>query len=296
MARILVTGGNGQLGNELKSLWGEKPEIFYTDVSELNITEKDAVERFVYDNKIDVIVNCAAYTAVDKAEEDEATATLVNATAPGILADAAKAAGAGRGKGALLVHVSTDYVFDGKGCRPYTESDTPAPAGAYGRTKLLGEQAVTNSGCSSIIIRTSWLYSSYGANFVKTIARLSAERESLNVVFDQIGTPTHAGDLAVAIDAAVTKWLITDTEERKALEGIYHFSNEGVCSWYDFAKEIVQLRGTKCKVNPVTSDLFPTKAVRPAFSVLDKSKIKRNFGIEIRHWREPLSEIDFTTL
>lgn len=294
MARILVTGGNGQLGSELKRLWGEKPEIFYTDVSELNITDRSAVERFVNDNGIEVIVNCAAYTAVDKAEEDEATATLVNATAPGILAEVA--AGAGRGKGALLVHVSTDYVFDGKGCRPYTESETPAPAGAYGRTKLLGEQAVTNSGCSSIIIRTSWLYSSYGANFVKTIARLSAERESLNVVFDQIGTPTHAGDLAVAIDTAVTKWLKSAPEERKTLEGIYHFSNEGVCSWYDFAKEIVQLRGTKCKVNPVTSDLFPTKAVRPAFSVLDKSKIKRNFGIEIRHWREPLSEIDFTTL
>lgn len=294
MARILVTGGNGQLGSELKRLWGEKPEIFYTDVSELNITDRSAVERFVNENGIEVIVNCAAYTAVDKAEEDEATATLVNATAPGILAEVA--AGAGRGKGALLVHVSTDYVFDGKGCRPYTESETPAPAGAYGRTKLLGEQAVTKSGCSSIIIRTSWLYSSYGANFVKTIARLSSERESLNVVFDQIGTPTHAGDLAVAIDAAVTKWLNSAPAERKSLEGIYHFSNEGVCSWYDFAKEIVQLKGTKCKVNPVTSDLFPTKAVRPAFSVLDKTKIKRNFGIEIRHWREPLLEIDFTTL
>jgi len=294
MARILVTGGKGQLGSELKKLWGERGEIFYTDVNELNITDRNAVERFVNDNEIEVIVNCAAYTAVDKAEEDEATAALVNATAPGILAEVA--AGAGRGKGALLVHVSTDYVFDGKGCRPYTESETPAPAGAYGRTKLLGEQAVTKSGCSNIIIRTSWLYSSYGANFVKTIARLSAERESLNVVFDQIGTPTYAGDLAVAIDAAVTKWLNSAPAERKELEGIYHFSNEGVCSWYDFAKEIVQLKGTKCKVNPVTSDLFPTKAVRPAFSVLDKTKIKRNFGIEIRHWREPLLEIDFTRL
>jgi len=160
----------------------------------------------------------------------------------------------------------------------------------------MGEQAVSKSGCSNIIIRTSWLYSTYGANFVKTIARLSSERESLNVVFDQIGTPTHAGDLAVAIDAAVTKWLNSAPAERRALEGIYHFSNEGVCSWYDFAKEIVQLKGTKCKVYPVTSDLFPTKAVRPAFSVLDKTKIKRNFGIEIRHWREPLLEIDFKTL
>ena len=293
MARIVVTGSKGQLGSELRELWGEADSIFYTDVNELDITDKKSVEKFVKDNNIEVIVNCAAYTAVDKAEDDELTASLVNERAPEILAGVARAVGAGRERGALLVHVSTDYVFDGKGCRPYTESDTPAPAGAYGRTKLGGEQAILNSGCDAIIIRTSWLYSAYGANFVKTIARLASERESLNVVFDQTGTPTFAGDLARAIDSAVKKWETATGEEKESLKGLYHFSNEGVCSWYDFALEIVRQKGSSCRVNPVTSDLFPTKAVRPAFSVLDKTKIKRNFGIEIRHWLEPLRESSF---
>ncbi|MDD4058670.1 MAG: dTDP-4-dehydrorhamnose reductase [Bacteroidales bacterium] len=302
--RILVTGSGGQLGSEIRKLWGEAPNILYTDINELDITKSEAVERFLFDNKIEVIINCAAYTAVDKAEEDEATAMKVNRDAPENLAKGAIAswrAGASGKGGPLLIHISTDYVFDGKGHRPYTEEFPTAPQSAYGRTKLAGEEAILKSGCNGIIIRTSWLYSGYGANFVKTIHRLSKERDSLNVVFDQVGTPTYAGDLAAVFGKIISTWELASESERRDLCGIYHFSNEGVCSWYDFANEIVKRGGVSdnkngaksCRVNPVTSDKFVTKAVRPAYSVLDKGKIKSTFGVEIRHWMEPLEDDGF---
>ena len=290
---ILITGSGGQLGSELRKILGERPNIFYTDVKELDITKSEQVERFLFENRIDLIVNCAAYTAVDKAEEDEETAMRVNRDAPENLAKGALAvwrAGASGKGGPLLIHISTDYVFDGTGHRPYREDSPTAPASAYGRTKLAGEEAVLKSGCNGIIIRTSWLYSGYGANFVKTIHRLSGERDSLDVVFDQVGTPTYAGDLATVICKVMTVWESADEKRRRELCGIYHYSNEGVCSWYDFAKEIVK---NSCRINPVTSDKFVTKAVRPAYSVLDKGKIKSTFGVEIRHWLEPLMDESF---
>lgn len=290
---ILITGSGGQLGSELRKILGERLNIFYTDVKELDITKSEQAERFLFENKIDLIVNCAAYTAVDKAEEDEETAMRVNRDAPENLAKGAMAvwrAGASGKGGPLLIHISTDYVFDGKGHRPYREDSPTSPASAYGRTKLAGEEAVLKSGCNGIIIRTSWLYSGYGANFVKTIFRLSGERDTLDVVFDQVGTPTYAGDLATVICKVMTVWESADEKKRRELCGIYHFSNEGVCSWYDFAKEIVK---NGCRVNPVTSEKFVTKAVRPAYSVLDKGKIKSTFGVEIRHWMEPLKDESF---
>ena len=293
---ILITGSGGQLGSELRSLLGERSNIFYTDVKELDITKSEQVERFLFENKIDVVINCAAYTAVDKAEEEEEMAMRVNRDAPENLARGALAvwrAGASEKNGPLLIHISTDYVFDGTGHRPYTEESPTGPVSAYGRTKLAGETAIAESGCNAIVIRTSWLYSGYGANFVKTINRLSKERETLDVVFDQVGTPTFAGDLAAAICRIVSVWESAKMERRRELCGTYHFSNEGVCSWYDFAKEIVSLSGNKCIVNPVTSEKFVTKAVRPAYSVLNKGKIKTVFGLEIRHWMEPLKDEKF---
>ncbi|GAB1374076.1 dTDP-4-dehydrorhamnose reductase [Bacteroidales bacterium] len=275
---------------------GEQPNIFYTDVKELDITRSEQVEQFLFEKNIDIIVNCAAYTAVDKAEDEGETAMRVNRDAPDNLAKGALAvwrAGASGKGGPLLIHISTDYVFDGTGHRPYREDSPPAPASAYGRSKLAGEEAVLKSGCNGIIIRTSWLYSGYGANFVKTIHRLSCERDSLDVVFDQVGTPTYAGDLATVICKVMTVWELADEKKRRELCGIYHFSNEGVCSWYDFAKEIVKKGGKSCRINPVTSDKFITKAVRPAYSVLDKGKIKNTFGVEIRHWMEPLKDESF---
>lgn len=295
-SRILVTGGSGQLGSELKRLLGTNPSIFYTDVNELDITKREAVERFLLDNDIEIVINCAAYTAVDKAEDEETAAGKVNASAPRNLADSAIAvwrAGASAKGGPLIIHISTDYVFDGKSNRPYTEDFPTAPASAYGRTKLEGEQALINSGCNYIILRTSWLYSAFGSNFVKTILRLTGERDSLDVVFDQVGTPTFAGDLATVICKVLTKWELSTDKERRDLCGIYNFSNEGVCSWYDFAKEIVKRGGNSCKINPVTSDKFITKAVRPAYSVMDKRKIKETFGLVIRHWMEPLDDEKF---
>jgi len=293
---LLITGSGGQLGSELRKILGEQPNIFYTDVKELDITRSEQVEQFLFEKNIDIIVNCAAYTAVDKAEDEGETAMRVNRDAPDNLAKGALAvwrAGASGKGGPLLIHISTDYVFDGTGHRPYREDSPPAPASAYGRSKLAGEEAVLKSGCNGIIIRTSWLYSGYGANFVKTIHRLSCERDSLDVVFDQVGTPTFAGDLATVICKVLTKWELSTDKERRDLCGIYNFSNEGVCSWYDFAKEIVKRGGNSCKINPVTSDKFITKAVRPAYSVLDKRKIKETFGLVIRHWMEPLDDEKF---
>ncbi len=276
--RILITGANGQLGSEMRKLGAVSPnEYIFTDVAELDITCKEAVVGFVQENKIDVIVNCAAYTNVDRAEDDEATAELINATAVRNLAEAV------RSVDGTLFHVSTDYVFGAEGNTPRTEDMPLNPLGAYGRTKLHGEQAVAEVGCKAVIIRTAWLYSEYGNNFLKTMLRLTAEKESLNVVFDQVGTPTYAGDLALAIFSIIEAGIYEGNE------GIYHFSNEGVCSWYDFATEIAIAAGhTGCRVLPCHSSEFPSKVTRPPFSVLDKTKIKTTFGIEIPHWRDSM--------
>lgn len=278
MLNILVTGANGQLGSEMRRLGEVSPNNYiFTDVAELDITDREAIRQCVAANNIGVIVNCAAYTNVDKAEDDEATANLLNCQAPENLALAAKEAGA------TLIHVSTDYVFSGNGCTPYTEQAPTAPLGVYGRTKLAGEQAVAASGCNYLIFRTAWLYSEFGNNFLKTMLRLTSERESLNVVFDQVGTPTYAGDLAMAL------FLVIESGKYNDNKGIYHFSNEGVCSWYDFAQEIARLAGnTACDIAPCHSDEFPSKVHRPAFSVLDKTKVKTTFDLVIPYWRESL--------
>lgn len=276
--RILITGANGQLGSMMRMLGSVSPnEYIYTDVAELDITDKDAVAYFVKDNNIDIIVNCAAYTNVDKAEDDETTAELINATAVRNLAEAIKSVDG------TLFHVSTDYVFGAEGNTPRTEEMQLNPLGAYGRTKLHGEQAIAEVGCKAIIIRTAWLYSEFGNNFLKTMLRLTAEKECINVVFDQVGSPTYAGDLALAI------FSIIEANIYAGKEGIYHFSNEGVCSWFDFATEIAMAAGhTNCKVQPCHSSEFPSKVTRPPFSVLDKTKIKETFGIDIPHWRDSM--------
>lgn len=275
---ILVTGANGQLGCEMRRLGAVSPNNYiFTDVAELDITNAAAVMAAVKDNSITAIVNCAAYTNVDKAESDEATAELINATAVGNLARAMKEVGG------TLFHVSTDYVFGCDGNTPRTEDMPLNPLGVYGKTKLHGEQAIEESGCKALIFRTAWLYSEFGNNFLKTMMRLTAEREQLNVVFDQVGTPTYAGDLALAI------FSIIEAGVYEGNEGIYHFSNEGVCSWYDFAVEIATVAGnTNCRINPCHSSEFPSPVTRPPYSVLDKTKIKRVFDIDIPHWRESM--------
>ena len=275
---ILVTGANGQLGREMQRLSAVSPNNYtFTDVAELDVTDAGAVRQAVAQTRAEVIVNCAAYTDVERAEEDEPTAELLNHKAAGNLAAAAKATGA------TLFHVSTDYVFDGTAHLPYTEDAPTAPLGVYGRTKLAGERAVAESGCKYLTFRTAWLYSEYGNNFLKTMLRLTAEKERLNVVFDQAGTPTYAGDLAMTIFSIVEGGYFAGNE------GLYHFSNEGVASWYDFAAEIAAAAGhDKCRIRPCRTAEFPTKAARPAYSVLDKSKIKETFGLEIPHWRESM--------
>lgn len=278
MKNILITGANGQLGREMRRL-GElsSNNYIFTDVEELDITDSAAVAAFLSENKTDVIVNCAAYTNVDKAEGDEASAMLINATAVKNLAEAAKSIDA------TLFHISTDYVFGHEGNTPRTEEMPLNPLGVYGRTKLAGEEAIASVGCKALIIRTAWLYSEFGNNFVKTMLRLTAERETLNVVFDQVGTPTYAGDLALTI------FSIIEGDIYAGNEGIYHFSDEGVCSWYDFAVEIARLSGHgKCRILPCHSNEFPSPVMRPPYSVLDKTKIKNRFGIDIPHWRESL--------
>ncbi len=268
---FLVTGANGQLGNELRLRLGERAR--YVDRDELDITDAEAVQAFVKGRSFDAIINCAAYTAVDKAESDADLAEKINVQGPENLAKT----------GIPLIHISTDYVFDGTACVPYTEDVRPNPNSVYGRTKLAGEQAVAKYASAAVIIRTAWLYSCFGNNFVKTMRRLGAERESLNVVFDQTGTPTYAGDLAAAIVAVLEKMPQQGCE-------VYHFSNEGVCSWYDFALEIMKLSGLKCRVSPIESKDYPTPAKRPSYSVLNKGKIKERFGIANRHWSEALAE------
>lgn len=278
MLNILVTGADGQLGRCLQRLGAVSPHNYvFTDVAQLDITDRGAVEAAVRETSAQVIVNCAAYTNVERAEEDEAAADLLNHLAVANLAAAAKAAAA------TLIHVSTDYVFDGTAHLPYTEEAPTAPLGAYGRTKLAGERAVVESGCRHLIFRTAWLYSEYGNNFLKTMLRLTAEHVRINVVMDQIGTPTYAGDLALAI------FSIVEGERFRGREGIYHFTGEGVCSWYDFAVEIAAAAGHDgCEINPCRTGEYPAKAPRPAFSVLDKTKVKRTFGIGIPHWRESM--------
>lgn len=275
---ILVTGANGQLGCEMRRLGAVSPNNYiFTDVAELDITDSDAVMHVVKECAVEAIVNCAAYTNVDKAESDEAMAELINAVAVGNLARAMKEVGG------TLFHVSTDYVFGREGNTPRTEDMPLDPLGVYGRTKLHGEEAIAQSGCKALIFRTAWLYSEFGNNFLKTMMRLTAEREQINVVFDQVGTPTYAGDLALAI------FSIIEAGVYEGNEGIYHFSDEGGCSWYDFAVEIAAAAGnTSCRINPCHSSEFPSPVTRPPYSVLDKTKIKNTFDIDIPHWRESM--------
>lgn len=275
---VLITGCNGQLGNEMQLLAKENAQYtyFFTDVEELDITDENAVDEFVSKNEIDCIVNCAAYTAVDKAEENETFCNVLNNVAPGYLA---KAVGQ---RGGCMVQVSTDYVFDGTNHTPYTEDEPTCPNSVYGRTKLAGEQSVMAACKNAMVIRTAWLYSTFGNNFVKTMIRLGKEKQELGVIFDQVGTPTYARDLAVAIFAAINKGVVP---------GIYHFSNEGVISWYDFTKAIHRIAGiNSCKVRPLHTSEYPTPAARPHYSVLDKTKIKAAYGIEIPYWEESLKE------
>ena len=278
---ILVTGANGQLGNEMRIVSrGSKDQYIFTDVAELDITDAAAVEKMVADNKVEVIINCAAYTNVDKAEDDYDLAELLNATAVKNLATAIK-----RNDG-TLIHISTDYVFGGtKNNTPCGEDEPANPTGVYGVTKLHGEQAIEDVGGKHLIIRTAWLYSEFGKNFVKTMLNLTATKPSLNVVFDQVGSPTYAYDLAQAI------FTIVENCKYEGKDGIYHYSNEGVCSWYDFTKMIAEYAGhTACDIQPCHSNEFPSKVVRPSYSVLDKTKIKNTFGIRIPYWTDSLKQ------
>lgn len=279
---VLFTGSCGQLGQALRKTFSYRcHNCVFTDVTDaegievLDVTDSEAVRSMLDARDIDVIVNCAAYTDVNKAEDDEVAAFRINASAPAVLAEAA------REKGALLVHISTDYIFDGHAYVPYKEDAPASPLNVYGCSKLAGEKAVVESGCRYVILRTSWMYSCFGRNFFMTMAELLADRSSIEVVDDQIGTPTYAPDLAETVAD-----ILEHTGED--ICGIYNYSDEGVCSWYDFAKEICRGLGYLCNVLPCTSEAFAARAVRPHFSVLDKSKIKRTFGIEIPHWRESL--------
>ena len=275
---ILITGANGQLGTELSlaSSNSKKDNYFYTDIEKLDITNPSSVLNFVKSNEIGIIINCAAYTNVDKAEEDKQNADLINNTAVKYLANAAKAVNA------TLIHISTDYVFKGINYIPFTENDTTDPESIYGITKLAGENAIINSGCKYIIIRTSWLYSPWENNFVKNMLRLTKEKNALNVIFDQIGSPTYAKDLANAII-----WII----DRRMIDqiGIYNFSNEGVCSWYDFAVMINKLAKHNCNISPIHTYEYNSKVKRPHYSVLDKTKFRETFGYVIPHWVDSLT-------
>ena len=277
---ILVTGANGQLGHEMQRVAkSSNHNYIFTDVADgyekLDITNIEDIRNMVKKNNVDIIVNCAAYTNVDKAESDYDTANLINNTAAGNLATAMKEAGG------TLIHISTDYVFQGDRNTPCQEDWTTNPLGVYGKTKLAGETAIATTGCNSIIIRTAWLYSQWGKNFVKTMQSLTATHDTLKVVFDQVGTPTFAGDLADVIAHIINTGQTDKT-------GIYHFSNEGVCSWYDFAKLICKLSGNTCDINPCYSEEFPSPVKRPHFSVLDKKKIKETFGIKVPYWTNSL--------
>ena len=277
---ILVTGADGQLGREMQiASRGSRNRFIFTDIAgeheRLDITDPQAIADIVRENHVNVIVNCAAYTNVDKAETDPETANLLNNIAAGNLADAMKAVNG------TLIHISTDYVFQGDRNIPCREDWPTEPLSVYGKTKLAGEKSIEATGCASIIIRTAWLYSPFGNNFVKTMRDLTSSRESLKVVFDQVGTPTYAGDLAETICRIIENGQLDKT-------GIYHFSNEGVCSWFDFAKAICEMSGNTCDIRPCHSDEFPSPVARPHFSVLDKTKIKQTFGIRIPYWTDSL--------
>lgn len=279
---ILITGAGGQLGRTLKDVSaGYDYRCIFTDVQEsdgvdaLDVTDSVALARFLSVNPVDVIVNCAAYTNVDAAEDNIDAARTVNVTAPAVLAAAAKETGA------VLIHISTDYVFDGNAARPYTEEDQPSPVSVYGKTKYEGEQAVISSGCRYLIFRTAWLYSGYGRNFFLTMVEKTSAMPSLKVVADQVGSPTYAADLADLIFHVIDNRMLDRT-------GVYHFTDEGVCSWYDFAKAICEGVGNLCEITPCHTGDYPSKAPRPHYSVLDKTKVKSVFGFEIPHWRDSL--------
>lgn len=276
---ILVIGASGQLGQELRVVAeGSAQHYTFASRSELDVTDQLAIRHFVQDHHIDTIINCSAYTAVDRAEDEPEEADCINHQAVAALAALAKA------QGLYLIHISTDYVFAGDSHRPITEEETPRPQSVYGRTKLLGEDAIRRAGCRALILRTSWLYSTYGANFLKTMCRLMQERQELSIVFDQIGTPTYARDLA----RFIVSYLEQDKDSRQ--EGTYHFSDEGVASWYDFAEAIRHRMGYSCQLHPIRSEQYPTKATRPSYSVLDKAKLKRDFGITLPHWQTSLED------
>ncbi len=282
MKRILVTGANGQLGCELRKISSVYPSFAfdYIDIDTIDLSDPQAVFRYFAKNRFDYIINCAAYTAVDKAESEPEKAFLVNVRVPAILQEIALKSNS------RLIHLSTDYVFDGRACVPYIETDPTAPQSVYGNSKLAGEQEVLKSP-GNIIIRTSWLYSLQGGEDKNTGQKSGQEKETLNVVYDQVGTPTSAVDLAGAILTLCSR--LESTGDKKG--GIYHYSNEGVCSWYDFALEIMEMAGLKCRINPITSDQFPSPVNRPPFSVLNKAKIKATFGLEIPHWKKSLEKI-----
>lgn len=278
MKNILITGSNGQLGSEIREISDqyENYNFIFTDVEELDLTISEDIVSFFTDNKIDACINCAAYTAVDKAEDEVELAMLVNSTAVENLSKVCK------NNGTLLFHISTDYVFNGKHFMPYVETDTVSPDSQYGLSKLKGEEAVMLNCDKAIIVRTSWLYSSHGNNFVKTLIKLGNERDQLSVVSDQVGTPTYAADLAEAIMV-----MIASFDETKPKE-IYHFSNEGAISWYDFGKAIMKLSDIECAINPIDSKDYPSKANRPFYSVLSKSKIKKHYSVNVPYWEDSL--------
>lgn len=276
--KILVTGAHGQLGRSLQKEFAADKDIeaIYTGAEDLDITNAEAVERFLQENPVDMVVNCAAYTAVDKAESDNLKAAAINSGAVGNLGQAAAK------YGVRVIHISTDYVFSGENFRPYEENDEPYPQSIYGRTKLEGEGLLTSFCNDTMIIRTAWLYSEFGNNFVKTMLRLAGERDEISVVSDQVGSPTYAGDLAKAIHSVI--------KSDRWVPGIYHFTNEGVASWYDFTKAIFEITGKNTRVKPIRTSEYPTPAKRPLYSVLSKNKIKANYGIEIPYWRDSLKE------
>jgi dTDP-4-dehydrorhamnose reductase len=276
---VLVTGANGQLGNEMRLMaQNSSYHYIFTDVEELDITDFNAILQTVKEKEIQIIVNCAAYTNVDKAENDFDIANALNNIAVGRLANVAKA------QNATLIHISTDYVFNGNNHIPYTEDDITDPIGVYGKTKLAGEETIKKVGCNYIILRTAWLYSKWGNNFVKTMQKLTLEKDSLSVIFDQIGSPTYAKDLAHAISLIIERNMLNQ-------QGIYHYSNEGVCSWFDFAKEICELSGHNCNITPIHSQEYPSKVTRPHYSVLDKTKFKETFGIPVPYWKDSLKNV-----
>ncbi len=280
MYNILVTGSKGQLGNEIQKLVSSYPSFnfIFTDVEELDITDVEQLDKFFIENKIDFVINCAAYTAVDKAETDRKLADLINVTAVKYLAEISKKFKI------TLIHISTDYIFNGRNYKPYVETDKPNPISYYGQTKLNGEIQIEKYAGNAIIIRTSWLYSGFGNNFVKTMIKYGNERDSLKVVADQVGTPTYAGDLAKAILEIIPKLKNINEIE------IYNFSNEGAISWYDFAEAIMKLKNINCKIIPIESKDYPTPAPRPFYSILNKAKIKNDFGIEIPYWLDSLEK------